>query len=42
MGLMESIDIGANALKVHGKRIDVHAKTSQILILQIMLEKSLY
>lgn len=23
---MESIDIGANALKVHGKRIDVHAK----------------
>ncbi len=26
MGLMESIDIGANALKVHGKRIDVHAK----------------
>ena len=26
MGLMESIDIGAKALKVHGKRIDVHAK----------------
>ena len=26
MGIMESIDIGANALKVHGKRIDVHAK----------------
>ena len=26
MGIMESIDIGANALKVHGKRIVVHAK----------------
>ena len=26
MGIMESIDIGANVLKVHGKRIDVHAK----------------
>ena len=26
MGIMESIDIGANALKVHGKRIYVHAK----------------
>jgi len=26
MGLMESIDIGAKALKVHGKRIDIHAK----------------
>ncbi len=26
MGLMESIDMGAKALKVHGKRIDVHAK----------------
>ena len=26
MSIMESIDIGANALKVHGKRIDVHAK----------------
>ena len=26
MGIMESIDIGANALKVHGRRIDVHAK----------------
>ncbi|MBD5401625.1 flagellar basal body rod protein FlgC [bacterium] len=26
MGLMESIDIGAKALRVHGKRIDVHAK----------------
>ena len=26
MGLMDSIDIGANALKVHGRRIDVHAK----------------
>ena len=23
---MDSIDIGANALKVHGRRIDVHAK----------------
>ena len=26
MGIMESIDIGAKALQVHGKRIDVHAK----------------
>ena len=26
MGIMYSIDIGANALKVHGRRIDVHAK----------------
>ena len=26
MGIMESIDIGANALRVHGKRIDIHAK----------------
>ena len=26
MGIMESIDIGAKALKVHGKRIDIHAK----------------
>ena len=26
MGIMHSIDIGANALKVHGRRIDVHAK----------------
>lgn len=26
MGIMDSIDIGANALKVHGHRIDVHAK----------------
>lgn len=26
MGLMESIDMGAKALKVHGKRIDIHAK----------------
>ncbi len=26
MGLLDSFDIGANALKVHGKRIDVHAK----------------
>ena len=26
MGLLNSIDIGAKALKVHGKRIDVHAK----------------
>ena len=26
MGIMDSIDIGANALKVHGRRIDVHAK----------------
>ena len=26
MSIMNSIDIGANALKVHGKRIDIHAK----------------
>jgi flagellar basal-body rod protein FlgC len=26
MGIMDSIDIGAKALQVHGKRIDVHAK----------------
>jgi flagellar basal-body rod protein FlgC len=26
MGLLDSFDIGANALRVHGKRIDVHAK----------------
>ena len=26
MSLLDSFDIGANALKVHGKRIDVHAK----------------
>ena len=26
MGIFESIDIGAKALKVHGKRIDVHTK----------------
>ncbi len=26
MGLLDSFDIGANALKTHGKRIDVHAK----------------
>lgn len=26
MGIIDSIDIGANALKVHGRRIDVHAK----------------
>ena len=26
MGLINSIDIGAKALKVHGQRIDVHAK----------------
>ena len=26
MGIMESIDIGANALKVHGLRMDIHAK----------------
>ena len=26
MSIMDSIDIGANALKVHGKRIDIHAK----------------
>lgn len=26
MGIMDSIDIGANALKVHGRRINVHAK----------------
>ncbi len=26
MGIMESMDIGANALKTHGLRIDIHAK----------------
>ena len=26
MGIMESIDIGAKALQVHGRRIDIHAK----------------
>ncbi len=26
MGILESIDMGAKALQVHGKRIDVHAK----------------
>ena len=26
MGIMDSIDIGANALTVNGRRIDVHAK----------------
>ena len=26
MGIMESIDIGANDLKTHGLRIDIHAK----------------
>lgn len=26
MGIMDSMDIGARALQVHGKRIDVHAK----------------
>ena len=26
MSIMESMNIGANALKVHGKRIDIHAK----------------
>ena len=26
MSIMDSIDIGANALKVHGKGIDIHAK----------------
>ena len=26
MSIMDSIGIGANALKVHGKRIDIHAK----------------
>lgn len=26
MGIMESIDIGAKALRVHGRRIDIHAK----------------
>ena len=26
MGIMETIDMGAKALQVHGKRIDVHAK----------------
>ena len=26
MSIMDSIDIGAKALRVHGKRIDIHAK----------------
>ncbi len=26
MGIMESMDIGANALKCHGIRLDIHAK----------------
>lgn len=26
MGIMESMDIGAKALQVHGRRIDIHAK----------------
>ena len=26
MGIMESMDMGAKALRVHGKRIDIHAK----------------
>ena len=26
MGIMDTIDIGAKALQVHGKRIDIHAK----------------
>ncbi len=26
MGILESMDMGANALRVHGKRIDIHAK----------------
>ena len=26
MGIFESIDIGGNALRVNGKRIDIHAK----------------
>jgi len=26
MGIMESINIGANALKAHGMRMDIHAK----------------
>ena len=26
MGIMESIDIGANTLKAHGLRMDIHAK----------------
>ena len=26
MGIMESMDIGANALKTHGLRMDIHAK----------------
>ena len=26
MGIMDSMDIGAKALTVHGKRIDIHAK----------------
>ncbi len=26
MGILDSMDMGANALRVHGKRIDIHAK----------------
>ena len=26
MGIMDTIDMGAKALQVHGKRIDIHAK----------------
>ncbi len=26
MGIMDSMDIGAKALRVHGKRIDIHAR----------------
>ena len=26
MGIMDTMDIGAKALRVHGKRIDIHAK----------------
>ena len=29
MGIMESINIGANALKAHGLRMDIHAKHIQ-------------
>lgn len=36
MSIMESMNIGSNALKAHGLRLDIHAKTLPTLILQIM------
>lgn len=35
MSIMESMNIGANALKAHGLRMDIHAKTLRMLILRI-------